>query len=340
LARLHYDKLYKSAALLNLTRKSLIFNNDITSFDFIFGDNLRYKFDYFIDKGNYWSIGLRSRLDQFEQKVWFDFIADKVPEGNFNVNKVELDYLDLTNQIYVETYFLNHLRFGAGIEHKHTRLKTETILEQREEDENLPFTVLEKSNLFGPYGYLEYDGYDNVYFPGKGFYFRGDMHFYPYGTDTSFDFEPFSIIKGKIGYALRVLPKLRFLVESETGFRLGNSKMSALDFFLGGYGNHYVNNIQAFMGYDFLAQSGNSYIKSLAQLDYRLFPKNHLMLGYNIANIGDDLYEDGKIFDGPDYTGFSLGYGIESFLGPLEVFYSYSPETSESIWFFSLGLWF
>src|SRR5699024_10607591 len=76
-ASLHYDKLYKSAALLNLTRKSLIFNNVFSSFDFIFGDNLRYKFDYFIDKGNYWSIGLRSRLDQFEQKVGFDFIADK-----------------------------------------------------------------------------------------------------------------------------------------------------------------------------------------------------------------------------------------------------------------------
>src|SRR5699024_1921888 len=41
----HYDKLYKSAALINYTQKSLIEKNDILSLDLIIGDNLRYKFD-------------------------------------------------------------------------------------------------------------------------------------------------------------------------------------------------------------------------------------------------------------------------------------------------------
>ena len=70
----HYDDLYKTAVLLNYTHKRLLTNNDITSFDFIVGDNLRYNFDYFIDKGYYWSIGLNSNYNTFEENVNLDFI--------------------------------------------------------------------------------------------------------------------------------------------------------------------------------------------------------------------------------------------------------------------------
>lgn len=38
----HYDDLYKSAALLNLTQKRLLFNNDVATLDVILGDNIRY----------------------------------------------------------------------------------------------------------------------------------------------------------------------------------------------------------------------------------------------------------------------------------------------------------
>ena len=45
----HYDDLYKTAALVNLTKKQLLIKNDVLSFDFIFGDNIRYNFEYYID---------------------------------------------------------------------------------------------------------------------------------------------------------------------------------------------------------------------------------------------------------------------------------------------------
>src|SRR5690606_6915180 len=43
---IHYDDLYKSAALVNLTKKRVLLDNDIVSFDFILGDNVRYNFEY------------------------------------------------------------------------------------------------------------------------------------------------------------------------------------------------------------------------------------------------------------------------------------------------------
>ena len=52
---IHYDDLYKSAAVINLTKKRLLIKNDVISIDAILGDNIRYNFDYFVDNGFYWS---------------------------------------------------------------------------------------------------------------------------------------------------------------------------------------------------------------------------------------------------------------------------------------------
>ena len=54
----HYDDLYKTAAIVNLTQKNLITRDDVTSFDFIIGDNIRYNLQYYVDKGSYWSFGI------------------------------------------------------------------------------------------------------------------------------------------------------------------------------------------------------------------------------------------------------------------------------------------
>ena len=47
----HYDDLYKSAAMINLTRKNFLFKDDLASFDFVLGDNVRYNLQYYVDKG-------------------------------------------------------------------------------------------------------------------------------------------------------------------------------------------------------------------------------------------------------------------------------------------------
>ena len=42
-------------------QKQLLLKNDVLSMDFILGDNTRYNFDYYIDKGFYWSVGINSK---------------------------------------------------------------------------------------------------------------------------------------------------------------------------------------------------------------------------------------------------------------------------------------
>lgn len=336
----HYDGLYGTGALLNVTRKRLFTNNDIASLDFVVGDNIRYNFNYYIDKGFYWSFGLNSSFDFFDNDVPLSFVFAEnnleEDEVQTQLNEIELEYSDLTNQIYLETLFRRSFLLGVGLEHKKLRYLSRTIgLDQ----DNNPRTVFENTNYFSTYGYLVYDTYDNSFFPKEGVYFSGDFHLYLFGSGLNENFESFSVAKAKAGYA-KSIGKFTAQFIGEGGFKIGNSDVRSFDFFMGGFGFREINNIVPFYGYEALSLRGNTYLKSGLMFDYEFFRRNHLNIGTNIANIGDNLFENGGWIDGIDYAGIVLGYGLETFLGPIQLKYSYSPERDASEWYVSAGFKF
>ncbi len=334
----HYDDLYGAAALMNVTRKRIFTNNDIASLDFVVGDNLRYNFNYYIDKGFYWSIGLNSQYTFFDKDVGIDFLSPELPpEENSQLNKLDLEYGDLTNRIYVETLFKRSFLLGAGIEHKWLKYLSETI---GVDEDGIPRTVFENTNYVSTYGYLRYDTFNNSFFPTKGFFFNGDFHLYLFAEGDNEDFEQFSIAQAKFGYAQSFSSKLSAVISTEGGFKIGGDGTRSLDFFMGGYGYKEVNNLKPFYGYEALSLRGDTYLKSSLTIDYEIFRKNHINIAANIANVGDDLFTDGKWIDGIDYSGFALGYGMETFLGPLEVKWAFSPERDESEWHITAGFRF
>lgn len=335
---LHYDNLYKSAALVNLTRRSSLVTNDVTSLDLILGDNFRYNFQYYIDKGYYWSFGLKSKYNSFNYGIDYDLVQENTTLMEIGINQIELEYRDLTNHIYIETLFRQVFSFGLGLEHKYLRIASETLM--NENAERVSALVFDKSNYYSSFGYLKYDSYDNRYFPTKGVNFEGVFHLYLLSSDYNDNFSEFSITKGEIGYVFTPFRNFSTRLSSETGFRVGNDKNNSLDFFLGGYGNDLNNNFIPFYGYDYISISGDSYIKGMLELDYEFYQNNHLVASANFANVENKLYTTGNWLSAPEYTGYALGYGLETFLGPVEVKYSISPETQKSHWFFSLGFWF
>lgn len=335
---LHYDNVYKSAALVNLTHKRLLVANDVTSLDVALGDNFRYNFNYYIDKGYYWSFGLRSRFNSFSQGVSFDFALENAGKEVSGINQLEIDYQDFTNQLYIETLFQQVFSFGMGLEHKYLDITSETIGTPTAEE---PATgIFDKSSYYGSFGYLTLDNRDYKYFPTKGVFFEGDFHWYLMSSDFHENFEPFSVAKGKLGYNYSPFSKLTARISSEAGFRIGSRQNNIFDFFMGGYGNDFINNFTPFYGYPYIGLSGDSFIKGLVELDYRFLRKNHLVLSANFANVENELYSRGNWFTWPDYSGYAIGYGLETFLGPVEIKYSISPELKESQWYFSLGFWF
>ena len=341
----HYDDLYKSAALVNITRKNLLLKDDVASFDFILGDHVRYNFQYYIDKGLYWSFGLNSNFNDFDEEIDFGLIRSNfnIPDDP-NISEINLDVTDLTNQIYLQTVLKEEFAFSIGLEHKILRYSTRTLNNNSNVlTANAPSnerTFFENSTYFSTYGKLKLDTYDDKYFPTKGLYFDGDFHFYILSSDFNNNFKEFSISKARMGGAFTWFKNLSLNIETEGGFKLGTSNVSSFDFILGGFGNEPTHNFIPFFGYDFLSLPGNSFVKAYARLDYEFAANNHALFTANVANVADDLFRTGEWFTEPNFSGYGIGYGYESFIGPVQIYYSWSPERNESEVFFSIGYWF
>ncbi len=329
---LHYDDLYKSGVLVNYTHKKIVTKNDVVSLDVILGDNFRYNFDYYIDNGFYWSFGFNSKLNSFNRNISTDFENGMILT-NLGINSVNIDFTDVTNQAYVQTIFAQKFSFGAGLEFKYLKIESQTL------QNTTP--VFDKSDYLSAFGYLKYDSFDQKYFPKKGWSFYGEMKSFLYSSDYTRQFERFSIAKAEAGIVFEPLKKLTIRSQSEVGFAIGERTISFFDFVLGGYGFVPANNFKPFFGYDFLSLAGDSYAKQTASIDYVLYKKHHINFTGNFANVGNRIFEhiEGWLKK-PNYTGYAIGYGMESIIGPLEIKHSWSPETGNHFTWFSVGFWF
>jgi NTE family protein len=328
---IHYDGLYKSAVLANITQKKSLFKNDVASLDIGLGDNIRYNFDYYIDNGFYWSFGAKSRYNTFNRNSITDFNNGAVL-SLLGLNSINIDFSDFTNQLYIQTVFIQKYLIGAGIEHKWLKIKSENL--------ELIEPTFENSSYFSVFGYLTYDSYDNKLFPKKGWMFTGDIQSFLQSSNYTNEFDRFTIVKGELGIVQPICNKLTSKFTSEVGFSFGEDSVHFFDFILGGYGFNAINNFKPFYGYDFLSISGNSYVKTCFTLDYELFKKNHINIAANFANVQDDLFENGNWLSKPSYSGYAIGYSLESIIGPVEFKYSLSPELNRGYAYFNIGFSF
>jgi len=248
------------------------------------------------------------------------------------VNSININFLDLTNQLYFQSVFAQKFLIGAGFEHKYLKVNSETL--------SATNPVLDKSNYYSVFAYLKYDSFDNQYFPTKGWYFTSDIHNYLLSNNYTGKFNPFSIAKADVGFAVKILKKTTFKFQTEGGFSIGEKSVPFFDFILGGYGFIPLNNFKPFYGYDFLSISGGSYLKSTLAIDYEIFKKNHLNFSANYANIENNLFDSLDWISLPKYSGYALGYGLETIIGPIEVKYTWSPENSKGFTWFTIGFWF
>lgn len=325
---LHYDLLYKSAALLNYTHKKLLTQNDELSFDVGLGDRLRYNLDYFIDNGLLPSYGFKSRYNRFTS----GFLHEE--------NLINVNYTDFTNAIYFQTTINEKFAFGIGVENKHVSLSSDNILSNGKE------VFFDKSNYINAYSFLKFDTYDKKMFPTKGFYADVGFKWYLWSDrnnnidlliDDSDSFHQFSQVEGTLGFVTSFFNKLTLQQTSEIGYTLGKKSSQIFDYRLGGYNKNYINNFTSFYGYDTGDLINQSYLKTIFNFRYQVYPKHHAVFIANYARVEENILKD--IFDDVK-SGYALGYSVETFLGPVELKYSWSPNHNEKYWLFNLGFWF
>jgi NTE family protein len=105
---LHYDGLFKSAVLVNLTRKKTLFKNDVASLDMCTWDNFRYNFGYYIENGYNLSFGFKSYFNQFNKNI-----TREISTLDFEtlVNSINVDFSDVTNQVYFQSLFVQKISY-------------------------------------------------------------------------------------------------------------------------------------------------------------------------------------------------------------------------------------
>ena len=306
----HYDQLYETGILLDYTNKSLLIRNDQLSLGLILGDQVRYNLDYFVDNGFYVSYGFRSRYDQFSTNTKFNF------QGNQNVNKINLKYSDFTNAAFVQTTFGRKFAMGGGVELKKVKIETETVISG-----NSNSTIFDNSSYFNLLGYLKLDTYDNNTFPTKGLYADLGFKWYVWSSDFDNDFKQFSQAKGTIGFATTFLKNITFQYTNEAGFSFSSPTNDVFDFYLGGYNKNFINTFTQMYGYEFASLSGDTFLRSQFELRYQFLKNNYVSFISNYARISNNVFADGNLFKDV-LSGYSVGYGLKTFLGPIELKYS------------------
>ena len=327
---LHYDNLFKSGVLVNLTRKKALLKNDVASLDVILGDNIRYNLDYYIENGFNLSFGFKSHYNQFNRNIGKDISPTTVT--NQDINSINVDFTDLTNQVYFQSLFVQKFLIGGGVELKFLKIKSETLA-------NVD-PIIDRSNYFSVFGYMKFDSFDNKYFPKKGWYFTGDIQSFLLSSNYTGNFKPLSIAKGDFGVAATLFKNTTIKLQTDAGFSFGQQSVPFFNFILGGYGYNALNSFKYLYGYDYLSLVANSYIKSTGTLDYEFFKKNHVNFSANFANIGDRIFESVDWISIPKYSGYAVGYGLETVVGPIEIKYSWSPEQPKGFTWFSIGFLF
>ena len=327
---LHYDNLFKSGVLVNLTRKKALLKNDVASLDVILGDNIRYNLDYYIENGFNLSFGFKSHYNQFNRNIGKDISPTTVT--NQDINSINVDFTDLTNQVYFQSLFVQKFLIGGGVELKFLKIKSETLA-------NVD-PIIDRSNYFSVFGYMKFDSFDNKYFPKKGWYFTGDIQSFLLSSNYTGNFKPLSIAKGDFGVAATLFKNTTIKLQTDAGFSFGQQSVPFFNFILGGYGYNALNSFKYLYGYDYLSLVANSYIKSTGTLDYEFYKKNHVNFSANFANIGDRIFESVDWISIPKYSGYAVGYGLETVVGPIEIKYSWSPEQPKGFTWFSIGFLF
>ncbi|NRT12263.1 patatin-like phospholipase family protein [Flavobacterium sp. 14A] len=327
---LHFDGLFKSGILVNVTRRKTLFKNDVASLDVILGDNFRYDFDYYVENGYNLSVGFKSNYNQFNRNVARELSGiDPTTEG---ANTINVDFSDYTSQFYFQSLFVQKFLVGAGVEYKFLKIESETV-------QNAD-PIFDRSSYGSVFGYMNYDSFDNKNFPTSGWYFSGDIKSYLFSSNYTKEFEPFNIVKADFGIAAQLFKNATIKFQTDAGFSFGDQSVPFFNFILGGYGYKPVNNFKHFYGYDFLSIAGDSYIKTAVTLDYKLFKNNHINFTANYANLGNKIFESTNWISLPQYSGYALGYGLETVIGPIEIKHSWSPEESKGYTWFSVGFMF
>lgn len=322
---LHYDDLFKTGLLINFTSKQILFKNSILSADFIFGDYPRYSVNYYIDNGILPSIGFNSKFNNFRTEA-------KISNFDPDYPNVHLTYKfqEFINQVYIQSTLFEKYAIGGGVEHQYLDIKTNNL------PNGDPFRRMQNNYYMSFYGYVKADNLDNPNFPRRGIKVDGKFK-YNFSSNAE-DFTNTSLIRAKAQINRPLNRWLSFNIFGDYGNYITGNAPTTQKFILGGFVEQEFMNYSRFYGLPFITSAGDHLMLVGGKLQAKIL-RNHYLSGFfNMASLKND-FEDIQPLK-YQFTGYGIGYGYDSPLGPIIGLWTYSPTTKRGLFNVSLGFWF
>lgn len=148
---LHYDEIFKTGLLLNITAKRLLLRNSILSIDMVIGDKPRYYVNYFVDNGYIPGLGIHASGSILDIKTH----GGATEKWNW-----------MRNEAFLQSIWRDRFAVGGGISHDYLEIKPSS--------QN---TFAHSSNFINPYFFIKSDTRDEKDFPSKGLYLAAEGKF-------------------------------------------------------------------------------------------------------------------------------------------------------------------
>lgn len=308
---LHYDEVFKTGLLLNMTAKRLFFRNSILSLDAVIGDTPRYYFNYFVDNGYIPGFGL------YASGISIDL---RNSNGNSNTS-----WNVFNNRAFIQSTWRDRYAIGGGVEWDYFEQKVNG------------FRSGEGATSFiNPYFFLKTDSRDNIDFASKGLYVNAKARI----------IDPFvkkenkkSIqLSGSLQANIALGKNITYQLHGFAGFTFGQEFSDFYKYRPGAIFGQEIGNFVAFPGYYFGSVSSDNLLAITNNIQFKLYKNYYLVPHFSIMNPFNTQVED---FVKIKHSSLGMTIGYRSPFGQIKLDFSQPlREDKKGIFSVVLGHWF
>lgn len=308
---LHYDEVFKTGLLLNVTAKRLLFRNSTVSLDIVAGDKARYYLNYFIDNGYIPGFG-----------VYASGMSLDLRDSDGNISS---QWNWFRNEAFIQSVWRDKYAIGGGISHDYYEAK----------DGGDP-DFSNSQNFINPYVFIKSDTQDDRSFPTRGLLLNAEGRF----LDVLNDKRDGQTIQAKITTQLNfpITSWFTYRLGLFGGFTIGDSVPDYYHYRIGGIFEQNLGNFAKFAGYEFGQLNGRNVLTANNTFQFNVYNNYFLDANVNIANLFDNIQVDDIFRISESSAGISAG--LKSPFGQIKLNYSKSINRNNDALSVILGHWF
>lgn len=306
---LHYDEVFKTGLLANLTAKRALFKNSNASLDVVFGDKPRYYFNYLMDNGYIPGFGIFSSGMKLDLK---DQDANVYQNWNW-----------FRNEIYIQSVWKDRYAIGGGLSYD--------IFNQKIGTNKNTF------HYYNPYIFIKSDTQDNTEFPTRGIYIDIQAKALDLFKDKQIE-DKGAQISGNVKLNIKFSERLTYRVSGFMGVTFGEVP-EFYKYRLGGIFEQNLGSFVSFDGYQFGQKTDNNVLRITNSFQYRILKNYYLIASYNTASLFPNIKNTEFLSFRNNSVGLTAGYS--SPFGQIKLNYSQPlNQGGKGIFNVVLGHWF